>query len=283
MPTLPSSVIDPLWHQFQALIPARVDTHPLGCHRRRVPDRIVFTKLIDRLVLGGAYTKHADHRVSATTLRTRRDEWITALVFATLEQIVLEAFDKIIGLNLEDLSVDGCCVKAPCGGENTGPNPTDRGKSGQKRSVLIEGNGIPIGVVLAGANRHDSRLLEPTLECLDRLPFSRMPECICVHLDAGYDSKKTRDFLGRLGCQDRTSPKGEFIEINHTRRWMVERMNSWHTRGFRLLQVVLDRGTAAQEAFVQLANAIIVLKRLLKEAWSTHRWESRPVKGYHWP
>lgn len=281
MPALPSSVIDPLWHQFQALIPAREEAHPLGCHRPRVPDRVVFYKLVARLVLGGSYTKHADHRVSATTLRTRRDEWITAGVFAALEQIVLKAFDKVIGLDLAHLSVDGCCVKAPCGGANTGPNPTDRGKSGQKRSVLTEGHGLPVGVVIAGANRHDSRLLESSLECLSRFGFN-LPERIRVDLDAGYDSKKTRDTLERLGCEHQISPKGEFIKINHTRRWKVERVNSWHTRGFGLLQVVLDRGAAAQQAWIQLANAIIVLKRLLKETWTTHRWDSRPVKQYQW-
>src|SRR5699024_10175856 len=180
---LPISVINPLWDQFKTLLPAVNDHHPLGCHRPRVADRIIFDKLVTRLVLGGAYTKHADDRVSATTLRTRRDEWIAHDVFFRLEQIVLDAFDQVIGLDLTHLSVDGCCVKAPCGGDNTGPNPTDRGKSGQKRSVLVEGHGLPIGVVLAGANRHDSPLLRPTLECLSRFGFF-LPEAI--------DRKSTR-------------------------------------------------------------------------------------------
>ncbi|TLP90229.1 IS5 family transposase [Nesterenkonia salmonea] len=281
MPALPSSLIEPLWDQFEALIPPVQDNHPLGCHRPRVPARIVFEKLVARLVLGGSYTKHADHRVSATTLRARRDEWITGGVFTALEQHVLEAFDWLIGLDLEHLSVDGCCVKAPCGGDNTGPNPTDRGKSGQKRSVLTEGHGLPVGVVIAGANRHDSRLLESSLECLSRFGF-HLPERIRVDLDAGYDSKKTRDTLDRLGCEHRISPKGEFIKINHTRRWKVERVNSWHTRGFGLLQVVLDRSAPVQQAWIQLANTIIVLKRLLKETWPRFRWDSRPVKQYQW-
>ena len=279
MPALPSSLIEPLWHQFESLLPPIVDTHPLGCHRPRVADRVVFDKLISRLVLGGSYTKHADATVSATTLRFRRDEWITAGVFFALEQAVLQAFDWLIGLDLEHLSVDGCCVKAPCGGDNTGPNPTDRGKTGQKRSVLIEGNGLPVGTVLAGANRHDSPLLEPTLACLARFGF-QLPEHITVHLDAGYDSSVTRNTLTVLGCDWQISPKGTFIQINHTKRWMIERTNSWHTRGFGILQVVLDRSEAVQSAWTSLANAIIVLRRLKKEAWTTHRWETRPVKQY---
>lgn len=126
MPALPSSVTEPLWVQFQALLPPVDHSHPLGCHRPRVPDRLVFDKLLCRLVLGGSYAKHADATVSATTLRTRHDEWIAAGVFDHLEHIVLESYDRIVGLDLTHLSVAGCCVKAPCGGDNTGRNPTDR-------------------------------------------------------------------------------------------------------------------------------------------------------------
>jgi len=46
-------------------------------------------------------------------------------------------------------------TKAPLGGEGTGRNPTDRGKSGTKRSLLTDGNGIPLSVTVDGANRHD--------------------------------------------------------------------------------------------------------------------------------
>lgn len=273
--------MDPLWSQFETLLPAIEDAHPLGCHRPRVAERVVFDKLVARLVLGGSYAKHADDTVSATTLRTRRDEWIAAGVFSACEQLVLETFDRVIGLDLEHLTVDGCCVKAPCGGDNTGPNPTDRGKSGQKRSVLTDGNGLPLGVVLAGANRHDSPLLESTLQCLGRFGFF-LPETIRVDLDAGYDSGVTRELLETMGCEWKISPKGTYIEINHTRRWKVERTNSWHTRGFGLLQVVLDRTAAVQEAWVGLANTIIVLKRLLAQSWTRFRWATRPVKRYRW-
>lgn len=281
MPALPSSVIEPLWRQFVALLPPVQDVHPLGCHRPRVPDRIIFDKLVARLVLGGAYTKHADATVSATTLRLRRDEWIAAGVFAAVEQLVLEAFDQLIGLDLEHLTIDGCCVKAPCGGDNTGPNPTDRGKSGQKRSVLSEGHGLPLGVVLAGANRHDSPLLEPSLDCVSRFGC-HLPEHIRVDLDAGYDSRATRELLATKGYDWKISPKGTYVEINHTRRWVIERTNSWHTRGFGILQVVLDRAEPVQQAWTHLANAIIVLRRLLKESWLRFRWLTRPVKQYQW-
>src|SRR4051812_49914713 len=88
-------------------------------------------------------------------IRERRDEWITAGVFDRLEQIALEAYDRIVGLDLSDVTVDGCIVKAPCGGEAAGRSPVDRGKQGTKRSLLVEAAGIPIGRVVAAAAPHD--------------------------------------------------------------------------------------------------------------------------------
>ena len=120
MPAIPLFITDPLWSQFQALIPPVVDEHPLGCHRPRIPDRVVFDKLIQVLVLGASYEKISDTTCSATTMRRRRDEWITAGIFTALEQICLDSYDRIVGLELDDLCVDGCIVKAPCGGEIAG-------------------------------------------------------------------------------------------------------------------------------------------------------------------
>ena len=198
--------IDPLWDQFQELIPPVVDTHPLGCHRPRIADRVVFDKLVQVLVFGAAYVKIADHTCSATTIRTRRDEWITAGVFARLEQLCLEAYDRIVGLDLEQITVDGCLVKAPCGGEAAGRSPVDRGKLGTKRSLMTDAAGIPIGCVTAPANRHESPLLRPTLERLGRFETGfgvGLPERITVHLDAGYDSTKTprAAHRARLPCR----------------------------------------------------------------------------------
>jgi transposase len=224
VPALPSSLIEPLWDQFAALIPPRVDTHPLGCHRPRIGDRIVFDKLIQVLVLGATYDRIADASCSATTLRTRRDEWISDGLFAELEDICLRAYDQIVGLDLGDVTVDGCIVKAPCGGEAAGKSPVDRGKLGTKRSLLVDSTGVPLGCVVAPANRHDSPLLRPTLEKLARFDEGLgvgLPDQITVHLDAGYDSTKTRDLLEELGCHGVISVKG--FPLQAGARWVVER------------------------------------------------------------
>lgn len=273
MPALPSSIIDPLWCQFAALIPPVINTHPLRCHRPRIPDRIVFDKLIQVLVLGASYAKIADSTCSATTLRTRRDEWIKAGIFHDLEQVCLESYDRIVGLRLENLSVDGCIVKAPCGGEAAGRSPVDRGKQGTKRSLLVDATGIPLGCVVAGANQNDSPLLRPTLEKLGRFRFD-LPENITVHLDAGYDSSKTRRLLDELGCDWVISQKG--FPLQAGARWVVERTNSWHNRGFKKLLICTERRTRVVEAFIALANAVIIVRRLVREAWITYRWDTRP-------
>lgn len=277
MPAVPSCIIEPIWDQFSALIPPVVDDHPLGCHRPRLDDRIVFDKLVQTLVLGAAYEKIADSTCSATTIRRRRDEWIEAEIFTALEQFCLDAYDKMIGLKLEDLAVDGCITKAPCGGEAAGRSPVDRGKQGTKRSVLVEGTGLPLGVVVAAANRHDSPLLRPTMETLSRFGFE-LPERITVHMDAGYDSKGTRELLAELGCDGQIAVKGVPAPIQNTKRWVVERTNSWHNRGFKKLAICTEKRTRVIEAFIALANAIIITRRLLREAWTRHRWDTRPAR-----
>jgi hypothetical protein len=144
----------------------------------------VFDKLIQVLRFGCSYQGIADSTCSATTIRDRRDrrdEWNRLGIFSRLKQIVLETYDRIVGLILTDIAVDGCITKAPGGGECAGRSPVDRGKQGMKRSSMVDGYGIPLGRVLAGANRHDSPLLAPTLDKLHDL--DPLPDDITVHLE----------------------------------------------------------------------------------------------------
>jgi transposase len=130
VPAIPPYLIEPIWQQLLALLPERHTNHPLGCHRPRIPDRIVFEKLVQVLVFGCAYEKIADRSCSATTLRRRRDEWIELGVLEALREMALEAYDRMVGLEPSELAVDSCITKAPCGGEKAGRSPVDRGKRG---------------------------------------------------------------------------------------------------------------------------------------------------------
>lgn len=224
MPAVPSCIIDPIWDQFSALLPEREETHPLGCHDPRIPERVVFDKLVQVLVFGCAYNKIADQTCSATTLRRRRDEWINAGVMEKLREIVLDAYDWMIGLDLSDIAVDGCITKAPCGGQKSGRSPVDRGKQGIKRSTLVDANGIPIGAIAAPANRHDSPLLDETLDTMEVL--GELPERMSTHLDRGYDSKTIRQKLHERGLATEISQKGKPAPLAATKRWVVERTDS---------------------------------------------------------
>ncbi len=93
-------------------------------------------------MFGCAYERIADGSCSATTLRDRRDEWIALGAMDALQGMALEAYDRIVGLELPDVAVDCCITKAPCGGEKAGRSPVDRGKRGTKRSTAVDARGI---------------------------------------------------------------------------------------------------------------------------------------------
>jgi transposase len=227
MPALPPYIIEPIWEQFSALLPEREVDHPLGCHRPRIPNRVVFEKLVEVLVFGCAYHRIADEECSATTLRDRRDEWIELGVMEALREMALAAYNRFIGLDLADVAVDGCITKAPCGGEKAGTSPVDRGKRGTKRSTAVDGEGIPIGGVTDPANRHDSPLLAPTLDHASE-SVGALPKGAVVHLDRGYDSELTRERLEDRGLLAEIAPKGKPAPLAATKRWVVERTSSWH-------------------------------------------------------
>lgn len=107
----------------------------MGCHRRRASDRDCFAVMLVRLATGCSWEdaeRLCGNVVSDTTVRARRDEWVAAGVFRfdTLADESINAYDRVIGLQLDDVAVDGSLHKAPGGGEGTGPNPTDRAKLG---------------------------------------------------------------------------------------------------------------------------------------------------------
>ncbi len=278
MPAIPSWLLEPLWDQFAALLPDRpryAPSHPLGCHRPRIGDRIIFDKLVQVLRFGCSYASIADGTCSATTIRSRRDEWIKAGVFARLKQIAVEAYDRIAGLALQEILIDGCITKAPGGGQCAGRSPVDRGKQGMKRSLMTDGHGIPLDRVLAPASRHDSPLLAPTLDKLKDL--GPLPQDIRVHLDAGYDSQKTRDELGGRGMTGQIAHKGEQAPLQAGQRWPVERTNAWHN-AFGRLQRCYERREEVIDAYFDLADAIITVRSLIRQAWTTHRWDGRPAR-----
>jgi transposase len=276
VPALEPYLIEPIFEQFCALLPERETDHPLGCHRRRIPERVVFEKLVQILVFGCAYHRIADESCSESTLRRRRDEWIELGVMDRLRQICLESYDRFIGLELADLAVDGCITKAPCGGEKAGRSPVDRGKRGLKRSMAVEAKGIPLGSVSAPANRHDSPLLVPTLKAASG-SLGALPEEASVHLDRGYDSERTRERLRELGLRGEISGKGKPAPYWATNRWVVERTSAWHNAHKKLFWCT-ERVGRVIDFWVAFSEVVIIVRRLIREGWVRYRWEGRPPR-----
>ena len=191
-----------MWTAVEPLIPVyRPKPHPLGCHRRRISDRVCFWGILRRLVTGCSWDVAG--RISGageTTLRRRRDEWTAAGVFAALRDEALAGYDRIIGLDLSEVAVDGSLHKAPFGGEGTGPNPTDRGKCGWKWSIATDRNGIPVGWAIDGANRNDCVLFVPTIaQVVER---GLLADIETMHLDRGYDNGIVRGYCAEIGIDD---------------------------------------------------------------------------------
>jgi hypothetical protein len=279
VPVLPACLLEPLWVQFSALLPEHPvvsPTHPLGCHRRRVPDRVVFEHVIAALVHGSGYERIATAGCSDRTIRRRVHAWAAAGLMEQVHRLALAAYERMIGLDLADLAVDGCISKAPSGGEVAGRSPVDRGKQGLKRSMLTEGRGLPMHLVSAGANRHDSPLLGPTLAGLEQVAPLTAAEPGAVQLDRGYDNGPTRTLLAEQGLQGVIARKGVPAPIQAGSRWTVERTHAW-MNAYGKLRRCTEKRKAVVDFYLFLAAALVVLRRLIQEARTRYRWPGRPT------
>ena len=163
--------------------------------------------------------------------RRRRDEWIEAGPMERLGGISLETYERLIGLEPADLAVDGCITNAPRGGEKAGRSPADRGKGGVERSTVAEARGIPLGSAIAPADRHDSPLLEATLDAsepllgelcrIERACIWTAPTTLGHHSPRGGGSLL---LVGEISEKGKPAP----LKAGKRRRRVVERTNSWH-------------------------------------------------------
>jgi transposase len=285
MRALEPEVVDAVWTAVEPLIPPAPQSHPLGCHRPRVPDRLCFWGILVRLVTGCSWVSVEailEYQVSDTTLRARRDEWIAAGVFDRLRDHALHAYDRIIGLDLSEVSLDGSLHKAPCGGEGTGPNPTDRAKLGWKWSIATDAHGIPIGWAIDGANRNDIKMLGPTLD--DVVRSGLLEEIETLHLDRGYDYPKIRTLLADRGLDDlniqRRSKPGDPDAVKQPLRlglrWVVEGTNSWLSN-YGQLRRNTDRRNRHRHAQLCLVTTLLITAKLIdwRDRWSP---DSRPIR-----
>lgn len=164
-------VSDALWSRVEPLIPvrgrdsARVYRRKAGGGRKPLPPRRVFEGIVYVLRTGCQWKSLPKERFgSASSIHGYFRSWLAAGFFLNLWRAGLAEYDEMVGIAWEWQSIDGSMLKAPLAREAVGPNPTDRGKKGSKRHLLVDGRGVPLSLVVTGANRHDVTQLPAVLD-----------------------------------------------------------------------------------------------------------------------
>lgn len=183
-------------------------------------------------------------------------------------------YEELQGFKLDWQSMDGSLVQAPTrqstslSEEGVGRNPTDRGKSGSKIHLLVDQEGLPCGVALAGANVHDSRLVTATVEGR-ALPASKIrptEEKPHLCLDKAYDMKRVEievvshgytPHIRRIGEEKQHGPQGS----HPARRWVVERTFAW-LKGFRAIRTRYTCRGTNYLALLHLACVLLLARRI---------------------
>lgn len=252
---------DSLWARVAPLLP-RHKPSPQG-GRPRADDRRCLAGIVYVLRTGIQWGALPRCFGPKSTVHDRLQEWCAAGIFERLWKEALLSYDDKTGVNWAWQSMDGTMTKAPLGGERTGPNPTDRGKSGVKRSLLTDGRGVPLGVVVAPANRNDCKLVEGTLEARPLRPPRGTRQRIC--LDKGYDFPEVEEVAEAYWFESHIRRRGETAEGRRellrarAHRWVVERTHSWMNR-FRRLLIRWEKKVANYLALVHLACGWITLR-----------------------
>jgi IS5 family transposase len=140
----------------------------------------------------------------------------------------------------------------------------------------VDGKGIPIGSISAGANRHDSPLLVPTLEHA-ATSVGGLPQEASIHLDRAYDSLLTRERLRERNLIAEIAKKGQPAPLRSGQRWVSERTNSWHKAHKKLLWCT-ERVGRVIDFWVAFSEVVIIVRRLIREGWMHYRWEGRPPR-----
>lgn len=252
---------DELWTRIEPLIPKRTSPGEKG-GRPPVNDRAALTGILFVLKTGMPWEdlpQEMNCGCGMTCWRRLRD-WQAEGVWDQLHHALLAELNAAGEIDWSRAVVDSGSVRAVGGGEETGPNPTDRRKLGTKHHVVTDGNGVPLEVQLSGANEHDITKLIPLIVNIPRVrgkpgrPRSR-PDA--VYADRAYDSQPARDILRWLGIKPFLAKRGKEHGSGLGKyRWVVERTIGW-LHQLRRLRTRYDRRDDIHFGFFKLAACLI--------------------------
>jgi putative transposase len=248
-----------IWKRLKKLIP-KWRPSPLGGRPRLDPRRVADG--IYYVFRTGCHWKAAPPQFgSGSCLHNYFQCWTQRGVFRRLWKEGLLVYDRRRHISWRWQTLDATIIKAPLGGEKTGKNPTDRGKLGTKRSVMTDGRGVPLAIVIGGANQHDVKLTAPTLAGIvvpRPQPDPHRPQH--MHADKGYDSSAIRRALRRRHYTEHIPHRGyrpggrTRSRRRKPRRWVNERTHSWINR-FRGLLIRWEKKADNYLAALQFAAA----------------------------
>jgi transposase len=205
---------------------------------------------------------------SGRTAHRRLRAWEELGLWDRLHADLLRLLRLAGKLDPDTVVVDGVIVRAFGGGEETGPSPVDRRKTGTKHTLLVDRHGVPLAIRTAGANASDHAQIIPLVLDFPQVGGKpgrpkEMPDEL--YADRGYDSDATRALLAWLGVEPhiarRKAPHGSGLGKV---RWVVERTISW-IKGLRRMRVRYDRLAVTQEAWNTLAASVICFRLLHEE------------------
>lgn len=257
---------DAMWERIKVLLP-RYEVSPAGGRPRKDLRRVADASFY-RMRTGCQWKAIPPSLAPGSTAHEYFQHWVDNGVFDGLWQVALNEYDDLVGLDWTWQSVDGATTKAPLGGDATGKKPADRGKLGTKRSLMTETTGVPVSLVVDGANTHDIKLMQETIEiCLVRWlrEYFEFDEHLC--LDKGYQSEVMQELIESVfhytaHVRSRGEEKRELKKKRgeRPRRWVVERTHIWLNR-FRAVLVRWEKKIDNHVAALQLACAYFTFSR----------------------
>ena len=260
-------VTDELWERVQPLLPPPPERRFRFPGRKPLDHRKVLTGILFVLKTGIAWDDLPAELGCGCgkTCRHYLRLWHQSGVWRRLHAVLLAELNGADQIDWERALIDASFAKAPEGGEETGPNPTDRRKSGSKHHVMTDAQGIPLAATVTGANVNEVTQVFQVLAHMPPVggkpgPPRQKPRRL--QGDRGYDSELVRELLRWMGITPvlakRNTEHGSGLGVF---RWFVERTISW-LHQFGRLRRRLDRKTELQNAFLQLACALICLRFL---------------------
>jgi len=258
-------VPDNLWARLAPLI-NQFDP-PRATGRKREDPRKILDALIFRFRTGCQWNQLPAYLGDDATVHRTFQRWVRLGLCERIWSLLVAECDDLGLVEWDWQAVDGTLGKARGGGDLIGPNPTDRAKNGTKKSLLVDGQGGPLSVVVAPANVNDHLLLEGTIAAVvvERpAPTRRKPQHLC--LDAGYDNAPSREVLSEHGYQGHIRSGGEAppapgAKKYPARRWVVERTIAWLSK-CRGLLIRYEKKAANFLALLMLACALLWYRRL---------------------